>query len=181
MASAQPEAHTARVRTAALLLLFLPSAAYADLVDLSERRSGRPSSWVVRAEGGNAFAPYGFAGGALSWLSESGFEFEAGAGGGFPGLQLGFAARRLFGEGGSYFVTEIALAGNTRVNRGAAAAEHTLNTASSLARSSLWTNIGVGFEQRQELVDVSLVGCIVFTTASLTPQWAVHGGVGFGF
>jgi len=71
------------VRTAALLLLFLPSAAYADLVDLSERRSGRPSSWVVRAEGGNAFAPYGFAGGALSWLSESGFEFEAGAGADF--------------------------------------------------------------------------------------------------
>ena len=49
------------MRTAALLLLLLPSMAFADLVDLSERRAGRPSSWVVRAEGGSAFAPYGFA------------------------------------------------------------------------------------------------------------------------
>ena len=181
MASAQPEAHTSRVRTAALLLLLLPAVAHADLVDLSERRAGRPSSWVLRAEGGSAFAPYGYAGGALSWLTESGFAFEGGAGGGFPGLQLGFAARRLFGEGGGYFVTEIALAGNTRVNRGATDAEHTLNTAAALNRSSLWTNIGVGFEQRQDLFDVSVVGCIVFTTSSLTPHWAIHGGVGFGF
>ncbi|TMA31608.1 MAG: hypothetical protein E6J88_03720 [Deltaproteobacteria bacterium] len=168
------------MRTPALLLLRVPSVAYADLVDASERRAGRPSSWVVRAEGGSAFAPYGYAGGALSWLTESGFAFEAGAGGGFPGLQLGLAARRLFGEGGSYLVTEIALAGNTRVNRGASEAERSFGGA-SLTRSSLWTDIGFGFEQRQDTLDVSVVGCIVFTTSSLTPQWAIHGGVGFGF
>jgi hypothetical protein len=169
------------VRTLALLLLFLPSAAFADLVDLTQRRGGRPPTIVLRAEGGNAFAPYGYAGGALSWLTETGFEFEFGAGGGFPGLQLGFAARRLFGEGGGYFVTEIALAGNTRVNRGAPENSLHPNTAAVNGTSSLWTDIGIGFEQRQDVFDISVVGCIVFTTTSLTPRWAIHGGVGFGF
>ncbi|MCA1827704.1 MAG: hypothetical protein ABR567_17670 [Myxococcales bacterium] len=168
------------MRTVALLLL-VPSVAYADVIDLSERRSGRPPSWVLRAEGGTEFAPYGFFGAALSWLTESGFEFEGGAGGGFPGLQLGFAARRLFGGGGSALVTEIALAGNTRVNRGASDADRYINPQAATAKSSLWTNIGIGFEQRQDFFDVSVVACLVFTTASLTPHWAIHGGVGFGF
>ena len=64
--------------------------------------------------------------------------------------------------------------------RGASEAERSFGGA-SLTRSSLWTDIGFGFEQRQDTLDVSVVGCIVFTTSSLTPQWAIHGGVGFGF
>ena len=47
--------------------------------------------------------------------------------------------------------------------------------------SSLWTSLGLGFEQRSDFVDFSVAGSIVFTTASLTPHWSVHGGVGFGF
>ena len=180
MAGAQLARHTPRVRTVALLLL-LPAAALADEVDLSQARSSdEPPSWVLRLEGGSAFAPYGYAGGTLSWLTESGFSFEAGAGGGFPGVQLGFAARRLFGEGTSFFVTEIALAGNTRVNR-AQAETGQANTVAVNSTSSLWTDLGIGFEQRGNPIDFSVIGCIVFTTASLSPQWAIHGGIGFGF
>jgi hypothetical protein len=170
------------VRTLALLLL-VPTAVYADEIDLSQRGrgDGQPATWVIRAEGGNEFAPYGYAGVAVSWLTESGFEFEGGAGGGFPGLQLGFAARRVFMfEGGPGLATEIALAGNTRVNR-AAAETGTPNTAAVNSTSSLWTLLGLGFELRQERLDLSVVASIVFTTASLSPKWAIHGGVGFGF
>lgn len=164
------------------LLLLASTAAFADEVDLSQRRSsGRPPEYVVRAEGGSAFAPYGYVGGALSWLTESQFEFEAGMGGGFPGLQLGFAARRLFGEGGQYLVFEIAIAGNTRVNRGASDADRYLNAGAAQGNGSIWTDLGAGLEQRTDLFDLSIVGSIVFTTASLTPKYAVHGGIGFGF
>jgi hypothetical protein len=164
------------------LLLVCSTAALADEVDLSQQSSeGRTPQIVVRAEGGSEFAPYGLVGGAVSWLTESQFSFELGAGGGFPGLQLGFAARRLFGDFGSYFVTEIAIAGNTRVNRGASNADRYLNAGAASGRGSVWTNLGVGFEQRADVIDFSLVGCLVLTTASLTPHFAVHGGVGFGF
>jgi hypothetical protein len=172
------------VRLLPLLLAaaLLPSPARADELDLSRSRpSGKPPSLVVRAEGGSDFAPYGNVGGAVSWLTESQFEFEAGAGGGFPGLQLGFAARRLFGERGSYFVSEIAIAGNPRVNRGAADADKYLSAGAVSAKGSVWTLVGIGFEQRQDLINLSLVGSIVFTTASFTPHFAVHGGVGIAF
>ncbi len=169
------------MRTIALLLA-VASAAMADEVDLSTRRhEGAPPTYVLRAEAGSEFAPYGYAGAALSWLTESGFSFEFGAGGGFPGLQLGLAARRLFGDGGSYLVAEIAVAGNTRVNRGASSADRYLNAAAASANGSVWTDIGVGFEQRQDFFDLSIVGSMALTTASFTPHWAVHGGVGFGF
>ncbi len=168
------------MRTLALLLL-ASTAALADEIDLSQRRSsGRPPSYVLRVEGGNEFAPYGRVGGSLSWLTESLFEFELGAGGGFPGLQAGFAVRRLFGEG-QYLVTEIAIAGNSRVNRGAADADRYLSAGAAQAKGSLWTDLGVGFEQRSDLFDLSVVGALVLTTASLTPKWCVHAGVGFGF
>ena len=168
------------MRTFALLLL-ASTAALSDEVDLSQRRgSGHAPQYVLRLEGGNEFAPYGRVGGTLSWLTESQFEFELGAGGGFPGLQAGFALRRLFGEE-QYFVTEIALAGNSRVNRGASDADRYLNAAAAQAKGSLWTNLGIGFEQRSDLFDLSVVGDLVLTTASLTPKWSVHGGVGFGF
>lgn len=184
MAAAQPEAYAARVRTFALLLaaLLLASAARADEVDLSSRRGpDRTPPLVVRLEAGNEFAPAGLVGGVVSWLTESQFEFELGAGGGFPGLQLGFAARRLFGDEGQYLVTELALAGNTRVNRGASDADRYLSANAAQTKGSLWTNLGVGFEQRSSLLDLSVVGSLVLTTASLTPKWCVHGGVGFGF
>ena len=168
-----------------LLLAVLLSAAgaRADVLDLTDstRHQGKPPSLVLRVEGGSEFAPYGYVGGCLSYLTESLFEFELGAGGGFPGLQLGLAARRLFGDRGSYVVTELALAGNTRVNRGADSADPLLNLQATQSQSSLWTSLGAGFEQRTGVFDLSVVGAIVLTTASLTPHFAIHGGLGFGF
>jgi hypothetical protein len=161
------------VRALALLLL-VSTAAFADEIDLSQRRSRVPT-WVVRAEAGNEFAPFGMAGGAISYLTESQFEFEAGLGAGFPGLQLGLATRWVFGEDGSFLVTELALAGNTRVDRGPT------NGTVTTGNSSLWTDFGLGFEQRTDLFDLSLTGSIVFTTANFTPRWSIHGGLGFGF
>jgi hypothetical protein len=172
------------VRTLALLLLLAPALALADEIDLSRasrRDRGSPATFVVRAEGGNAYAPYGFIGGCLSWLVDSQNELELGAGGGFPGLQLGFAARHLFGEGGQYFLAELFLAGNTRVNRGVDSQSYVLNADASQARSSLWTGLGLGFEQRTEIISLSVAANIVFTSTSLTPHWSVHGGIGFGF
>ncbi|MGZ6143994.1 MAG: hypothetical protein ACXWLM_11690 [Myxococcales bacterium] len=161
------------------LLLLLPTLALADEVDLTRggRRSGQAPAWVLRAEGGNEFAPFGYVGGAVSWLAGSHNEFELGAGGGFPGLQLGFAVRQLFGEGGQFLLAELSLAGNTRVNRGNP--NPLLNAGAVGAQSSLWTSLGLGFEQRTDLVDFSVAADIVFTTADLTPHWSIHGGVGF--
>jgi hypothetical protein len=169
------------VRSLALLCI-VSTAALADEVDLSQRRGpDRPAPLVLRIEAGNEFAPAGFVGGVVSWLTESQFEFELAAGGGFPGLQLGFAARRLFGDEGQYLVTELALAGNTRVNRGASDADRYLNAAAAQAKGSVWTDLGLGFEQRTSFFDLSAVASLVLTTASLTPKWCLHGGVGFGF
>lgn len=165
------------------IVALLPSFARADELDLTprSRRTNKPSSLVLRAEGGSAFAPYGFVGGCLSYLSESQFEFELGAGAGFPGVQFGIAARRLFGENGSFFATELALAGNNRVNRGADDANPLLNVDAQKSRSSLWTSLGFGFEQRQDNFSLGIIGSIVITTASLTPHFSIHGGIGFGF
>jgi hypothetical protein len=172
------------VRTLALLLLLVPALALADEIDLSRgarrERSG-PATFILRAEGGNEFAPYGYIGGCLSYMIDPQDELELGAGGGFPGLQLGFAARHLFGENGQYFVGELFLAGNTRVNRGVDVDSHLVNAEASQAGNSLWTGLGLGFEQRTGLFSFSVVGNIVFTSTSLTPHWAVHGGVGLGF
>jgi hypothetical protein len=171
------------VRTLALLLL-IPSLALADEIDLSRggrRDSGGQATWVVRAEGGNEFAPYGYVGGCISYLLDPHDALEFGAGGGFPGLQLGFAVRRLFGEGGQHFLAELFLAGNTRVNRGLDRGSAQVSAEAAAATSSLWTGLGFGFEHRTDFVSLSLAGNIIFTSTSLTPHWAVHGGVGFGF
>ena len=170
------------MRTLALLVALAPSFAFADVVDLSResrRDSNEPPTLVVRAEGGNQYAPFGYAGGCVSWMIDSYDVLEIGAGAGFPGLQLGFAARRLFGEGGQYLVAELFLSGNTRVNRGVD--QPSSNTAATHATSSPWTGLGFGFEQRSGFLDFSLVGNIVFTSTSFTPRWAVHGGLGIGF
>ena len=166
-----------------VLLLLVPALAFADEIDLTRgsRRHGQPPTLVLRAEGGNEFAPFGYVGGALSWLAGSHNEFELGAGGGFPGLQLGFGARQLFGEGGQYLLAELFIAGNTRVNRGLNSQSALLNPQAAAASSSLWTGLGFGFEQRSDFFDLSVAADIIFTSTSLTPHWSVHGGIGFGF
>lgn len=178
--------YSSTVRTPALLLalLLFPVAAHAGgEVDLTPRARNRtrPPKLVLRAEGGNEFAPYGYAGGCLSYLTDDGFQFELGAGAGFPGLQFGFATRRLFGSDGSYFLFELYLAGNPKVNRGASDADLQLNAQAKTASSSLWTSVGGGFEQRLGWFDLSLAGGLVLTTASFTPHFSVHGGLGIGF
>jgi hypothetical protein len=184
VACAHREGDTARVRTLALLLALAPSFALADEIDLSKggrRDPGAQATWVVRAEGGNEFAPYGYVGGCVSYLLDDHDALEAGAGGGFPGLQLGFAVRRFFGEGGQHFVGELFLAGNTRVNRGLDRGSAQVNAQAAAANSSLWTGLGFGFEQRTSFLSLSLAGNIIFTSTSFSPHWAVHGGLGFGF
>lgn len=168
------------MRTIALLLA-VSCASLADEIDLTRAGSRRGDSpvLVVRAEGGNEFAPSGYVGGVLSWLAGSHNTFEFGAGGGFPGLQLGLTARQLFGEGGQFLLAELSIAGNTRINRGNP--NRLLNAEAVGAQSSLWTSLGLGFEQRTYAFDLSVAGDIVFTTADLTPRWSIHGGVGFGF
>lgn len=185
MACAHSEGDTARVRTLALsLAVLVPSFALADEIDLSRggvREDSRAPRVVVRLEGGNDFAPFGRVGGSVSFLLDAQNELEIGAGGGFPGLQLGFAARRLIGSGPEYFLAEIFLAGNTRVNRGRDQSSAQVNALAANANSSLWTGLGAGFEHRLDFLSVTIAGNIIFTSTSLTPHWALHGGAGFGF
>lgn len=170
------------VRLLALFLL-LPSLCLADEVDLTKggarHRQGQTPTLVLRAEGGNEFAPAGYVGGVVSWLAGSHNTIELSAGGGFPGLQLGLSARQLFGEGGQFLLAELSIAGNTRVDRGHP--NPLLNAGAVGEQSSLWTSLGIGFEQRSDMFDLSVAADIVFTTADLTPHWCVHGGIGFGF
>ncbi len=173
------------MRTLALLVALLPSVAFADEIDLSQASAREGSSpgatLIIRAEGGNEFAPYGYVGGCVSWLLDPHDALEFGAGGGFPGLQLGVALRRLFGEGSNHVLAELFLAGNTKVNRGVEADSAQINAAAAQAGSSIWTGLGFGFEERTGFFSLSAAGNIIFTSTSFTPHWAVHGGVGFGF
>lgn len=166
-----------------LLVLLFPLASRADEVDLTprSRTAHKPPTLVLRAEGGSAFAPFGYAGACLSYLTQGLYEFELGGGAGFPGVQAGFAARKLFGDQGGYLVSEIYIAGNSRVNRGADDADHNLNAQAKEAKSSIWGGLGLGFEQRQDNLSFGVTANIVTTTASFTPHFAVHGGIGFGF
>jgi hypothetical protein len=165
-----------------LAMLLVPLAALADEIDLSQtsgrRESNLPPEFILRAEGGSSFSPYGYAGAALSWMPTGGLEFEGGMGAGFPGLQLGLSVRTLFnvGDPGQFFLAEISLAGNTRVNRG-----EEQQQGPNFTNNSLWTCIGFGGELRKDFYSLDLVGSLVLTTQSLTPHFSVHGGVGFGF
>lgn len=169
------------MRSLALLLLVSAAApALADEIDLTRgsRRSSQEGAptWVIRAEGGNEFAPFGYIGGAVSWLAGPYNQFELGAGGGFPGVQLGLTVKQLFGEAGPLVpFLELSIAGNTRVNRGKP------TNVDPTSQNSVWTCLGLGFEQRGWIFDLSIAGDIVFTTVDLTPHWSVHGGIGFGF
>ena len=165
-----------------LAVFLVPLAVLADEIDLSQtsgrRASNLPPEFILRAEGGSNFSPYGYAGAALSWMIASGLEFEGGMGAGFPGLQLGLSVRTLFdfGEPGKFLLGELSLAGNTRVNRGV-----DTQAGPTFSSNSLWTCIGFGGEIRQSFYSLDLVASLVLTSQSLTPHFSVHGGVGFGF
>lgn len=172
------------MRTLALLVALLPAVALADEIDLSRaspRDRANPATFIIRAEAGNEFAPYGYVGGCFSYLVDPNDALEIGAGGGFPGLQLGFAARHLFGEGQLRPLAELFIAGNTRVNRGLDEQSPLVNAQAAQASSSLWTGLGFGLEQRTGFFSLSVAGNIIFTSTSLTPHWSVHGGIGLGF
>jgi hypothetical protein len=175
------------VRSLALTLLAMTALvtlpARADEVDLSQTQGQRnqgPAEFILKAQGGSTFAPYGYIGGALSWLVGSNFELEGGAGAGFPGLQLGLAARTVFNVGeenaGQFLLGELSIAGNTKVNR----ASNQQSNPTIAGQSSLWTSLGFGGELRKDFFAIDLVASIVFTTSDLTPHFAIHGGIGFG-
>jgi hypothetical protein len=156
------------------------NAARADVVDLSggaHRRSAAGSGLLFRAEFGNAFAPYGYVGGVLGYMTEGLFGFEAGAGAGFPGLQLGVSLKKLFGEGGSYLATELSFAGNTKVARGGNTGAPTATSASQ----NIWTSLGLGFEQRVGRVSVGTILSLAFTPSDSQAHFGVHGGIGYYF
>jgi hypothetical protein len=156
------------------------NAARADVVDLSggaRRRSAGGSGLLFRLDFGNAFAPYGYVGGAIGYMSEGLFGIEAGAGAGFPGLQLGVSLKKLFGEGGSYLATELTFAGNTKVARGGNTGVPTATSASQ----NIWTSLGLGFEQRVGRVSVGTILSLAFTPSDSQAHFGVHGGIGYYF
>lgn len=156
----------------------LAAAARADEVDLSSgggRSWGRPAAVVLKADGGGAYAPFGYAGLAVSYLSAGPLlELEAGGGAGLPGAQLGVSVRKLFGEGGEFFLAELSVAGNTRVSRGTSLLDPTQG-------GHLWTNLGLGFEHRNDAWAFGLSGGGTFFSFTQTPAAYVHGGVGIAF
>ena len=182
-ASAAPlrRAPPARLRAlaAAAVVLCAASPARADVVDLSEGGSRRdtagPATFILKAEGGSTYSPYGYAGGALSYYNDfTQSELEVGAGGGFPGLQLGVSIRKLFGDQGDYFVFEISIAGNTKQVRGQDPLNPTQGT-------HVWSNLGIGFEHRAGIFSIGVSGGGTFISFTQTPGAYVHGGVGIGF
>jgi len=155
-------------------------AARADVVDLS--RGGRSGDtdlcgFSLRAEFGNDYAPYGLVGAALSYLTAAGTAFEVGAGGGFPGVQLGLGIRQLFGSGGFNVAVELAFAGNTKQQR----ASNVIATAADTSRY-VWTNLGGGFELRPGgRFTASVIAALAFTPADGEAHFGVHGGIGYYF
>jgi hypothetical protein len=164
----------------AAAVALLCTAARADVVDLSggaRRRSTGGSGVLFKADFGNAFAPYGYVGGALGYMTEGLFGFEAGAGAGFPGLQLGVAVRKLFGEGGSYLATELSIAGNTKVARGGTSGAPNATSTSQ----NIWTSLGLGFEQRIGHFSVDTIISLAFTPSDSQAHFGLHGGIGYYF
>jgi hypothetical protein len=134
----------------------------------------QPATWVLRAEGGTNLSPFGNAGASISWLSHAAdLELEAGAGAGFPGLQLGFALRKLFGERGDFFVSEIALGYNQRLNRGA-------DPLAPGTGAHVWLGLGIGLEHRAGWLDLSVTGGLAFPGVTQTPVGYARAGVGVG-
>jgi hypothetical protein len=171
------------VRKSALLaaaLALFASAAQADVVDLTtggRRRSSSVTGFSLRAEAGNSFSPYGYVGATLGYLTDSLFAIEGGLGAGFPGVQLGLAVRKLFGESGSYIATELAIAGNTKVPKGGAP-----QVPQPVATDRyIWTTLGGGFEQRTGRVTVSIIAAVAFTPSDASAHFGLHGGIGLLF
>jgi len=157
------------------MLLMAPAIARADELDLTESTrpgSTRPSTLAVIASGGSNFSPFGNAGGALSYFNEfAGGEIEAGAGGGFPGIQAGVMLRKLFGADGDYLVFEFGLAYNSRVLRGA-------NPDVIGSGAHTWTDVGIGYEHRAGLFLLGFTGGIALTGFSQTPSAYLRASAG---
>ena len=157
------------------LLVSAPPGARADVEDLSPRARSvdqTPPTLALKVEGGSNFAPTGNVGGVLSYYNDwSGSEVDAGAGAGFPGVQLGLALRKLLGERGDFFASEISLAYNSKVTRG-------VDLLSPGSGTHLWLNLGIGFEHRGGWLLYGVTGGLTLTGFSQTPQGFVHGGIG---
>lgn len=155
-------------------------AARGDVVDLSRggRRSDTDSGGLsLRAEFGNDYAPYGLVGAAISYLTSTGTAFEAGAGAGFPGVQLGLAVRQLFGGAGFNVAVELSFAGNTKQQRASQVVASTVDTS-----RYIWTSLGGGFELRPGgPFSASVIAALAFTPADGGAHFGLHGGVGYYF
>jgi hypothetical protein len=160
-------------------LVLFACAAEADVVDLT--RGGRRSEselggFSVRGEFGNDFAPYGLVGAAISWVASTGTALEAGAGAGFPGVQLGGGIRQLFATGGGFNIAiELTLAGNTKQQRAS-----NVVVGADTSRY-IWSNLGGGFELRPGPFTASLIAALAFTPADGSAHFCVHGGFGYYF
>lgn len=168
-----------RVLPALCAAALLAGPARADVEDLSGGRRGplgstSPATLVLRAQGGTDYAVFGKVGAALSWFNEWGlFEIEGGVGSALPGLQIGFAFRKLFGQGNDFLVAELGIGYDTSAKTG------TAPTAS--ARHASWTNIGMGFEHRGPLVSLTLTGGLTLLSFSERPSGYLQAGLGIGF
>jgi hypothetical protein len=160
------------------LTLSCAFAARADVVDLTgggSRRTGG-GGLSVRAEFGNDYAPYGLVGAAISYLTAPGLALEAGAGAGFPGVQLGLGVRQLVPiGGGTNLAIELSFAGNTKQQRAGR-----IVTAAGLSRY-IWTNLGGGLEFRSGRVTMSAIAALAFTPADEGTNFGFHGGLGYLF
>ena len=171
-----------RVKTPLVLGLLLCGAfaARADVVDLSRggsRRDSELGGFSVRAEFGNDYAPYGLIGAAVSWMAATGTAFEAGAGAGFPGVQLGGGIRQVFPTGGGFNIAiELTLAGNTKQQR----ASNVIVTGADTSRY-IWTNLGGGLEVRSGPFTASAIAALAFTPADGSAHFGFHGGLGYYF
>jgi hypothetical protein len=148
-----------------------------DLTGASRRRRESALGWSLRLEAGNSFSPYGFVGACVGYLADGLFGVEAGVGTGLPGVQFGVAARKLFGEGGSYLATEVSLAANTKVARG----RQTDIPQPTTTDQYVWTSLGAGFEQRTGRITLGFIASVAFTPSDANAHFGIHGGVGVLF
>jgi hypothetical protein len=166
-------------RASCFALVFFACAAQADVVDLTRGR-GRGESelggFSIRGEFGNDYAPYGLVGAAISWAAPTGTALEAGAGAGFPGVQLGGGVRQLFATGAGFNIAiELTLAGNTKQQRAS-----NVVVGADTSRY-IWSNLGGGFELRPGPFTASIIASLAFTPADGTAHFGVHGGFGYYF
>jgi hypothetical protein len=170
-----------RVKTRLLLAIVLfACAAEADVVDLTRggrRDEAELGGFSIRGEFGNDYAPYGLVGAAISWVAPTGTALEAGAGAGFPGVQLGGGIRQLFATGGGFNIAiELTLAGNTKQQRAS-----DVVVAGGSASRYIWTSLGGGLELRPGPFTASVIAALAFTPADGNAHFGFHGGLGYYF